>query len=99
MDHKEFPEQEDALQEALTPAFPEPEECPEDAALPIFPEDTVYPDPIYPEEPFAAPEETVYPDPIYPEEPFSYIARLKDAFLARQNGQIGVVIKEIQGTE
>ena len=37
--------------------------------------------------------------PIYPEEPFSYIARLKDAFLARQNGQIGVVIKEIQGTE
>ena len=37
--------------------------------------------------------------PIYPEEPFSYIARLKDAFLARQNGQIGVIIKEIQGTE
>ena len=69
MDHKEFPEQEDALQEALTPAFPEPEECPEETALPFFPEDTVYPDPIYPEEPFAAPEETVYPDLIYPEEP------------------------------
>ena len=37
--------------------------------------------------------------PIYPEEPFAYIARLKDAFLARQNGQVGIVIKEIQGTE
>ena len=37
--------------------------------------------------------------PIYPEEPFAYIARLKDAFLARQNGQIGVVIKEKQGTQ
>ena len=32
--------------------------------------------------------------PIYPEEPFSYIARLKDAFLARQNGQVGAVIPE-----
>lgn len=32
--------------------------------------------------------------PIYPEEPFSYIARLKDAFLSSQNGQVGVVIKE-----
>lgn len=32
--------------------------------------------------------------PIYPEEPFAYIARLKDAFLARQGGQIGVVIME-----
>ena len=31
--------------------------------------------------------------PIYPEEPFAYIARLKDAFLARQNGQVGVIIK------
>ena len=30
--------------------------------------------------------------PIYPEEPFSYIARLKDAFLAQQNGQPGAVI-------
>ena len=32
--------------------------------------------------------------PIYPEEPFGYIARLKDAFLARQKGQPGVVIPE-----
>ncbi len=32
--------------------------------------------------------------PIYPEEPFAYIARLKDAFLAHQNGQAGVVIQE-----
>lgn len=32
--------------------------------------------------------------PIYPEEPFAYIARLKDAFLARQNGQIGAILKE-----
>ncbi len=30
--------------------------------------------------------------PIYPEEPFSYIEKLKDAYLARQNGQIGVMI-------
>ena len=37
--------------------------------------------------------------PICPEEPFAYIARLKDAFLARQNGQTGIVIKEKQGTE
>jgi len=71
MDHKEFPEREDALQEALTPAFPEQEECPEETALPLFPEDTVYPDPIYPEEPFTAPEETVYPDPICPEDPLT----------------------------
>ena len=31
--------------------------------------------------------------PIYPEEPFSYIARLKDGFLARRNGQTGVVFQ------
>lgn len=31
--------------------------------------------------------------PIYPEEPFAYIARLKDAFLARQNGQVGIVMR------
>ena len=31
--------------------------------------------------------------PIYPEEPFAYIARLKDAFLLRQNGQLGAMIK------
>jgi len=32
--------------------------------------------------------------PISPEEPFGYIARLKDAFLSRQNGQLGAFIKE-----
>lgn len=31
--------------------------------------------------------------PIYPDEPFAYIARLKQAFFARQNGQVGVIIK------
>ena len=31
--------------------------------------------------------------PIKPEEPFAYIARLKEAFLARQEGQPGAVIK------
>ena len=35
--------------------------------------------------------------PIYPEEPFSYIARLKESFLERQNGQLGIMIKA--GTE
>lgn len=37
--------------------------------------------------------------PICPEEPFAYIARLKEAFLARQNGQVGVLLKENPGTE
>ena len=32
--------------------------------------------------------------PIYPEEPFSYIERLKDAYLVRKNGQLGIVLKE-----
>lgn len=32
--------------------------------------------------------------PVYPEEPFSYIERLKNAYLARKNGQIGIVIRE-----
>lgn len=32
--------------------------------------------------------------PLKPEEPFTYIERLKDAYLARQEGQIGVIIKE-----
>lgn len=32
--------------------------------------------------------------PIYPEEPFAYMAKLKDAFLATQNGQLGIVIAE-----
>ena len=31
--------------------------------------------------------------PIYPEEPFAYIARLKESFLIRQNGQVGIVIQ------
>lgn len=35
--------------------------------------------------------------PIYPEEPFSYIARLKESFLERKNGQVGIMIKA--GTE
>lgn len=36
--------------------------------------------------------------PICPEEPFAYLARLKDAYLARQNGQVGAVIQEKAGT-
>ena len=36
--------------------------------------------------------------PIKPEEPFAYIERLKDAYLARQDGQLGIVIKEEAGT-
>ena len=32
--------------------------------------------------------------PIYPEEPFAYMTKLKDAFLATQNGQVGIVISE-----
>ena len=31
--------------------------------------------------------------PIYPDEPFAYIARLKKAFFAIQNGQPGVILK------
>lgn len=31
--------------------------------------------------------------PIYPDEPFAYIARLKECYLARQNGQYGICIK------
>lgn len=31
--------------------------------------------------------------PIYPEEPFAYIARLKDAYLVRKNGSVGILIK------
>lgn len=30
--------------------------------------------------------------PIYPDEPFAYIQRLKDAYLARQEGQLGAVL-------
>ena len=32
--------------------------------------------------------------PISPEEPFAYISRLKQAYLLRQGGQVGVMIKE-----
>lgn len=32
--------------------------------------------------------------PVYPEEPFAYMTKLKDAFLATQNGQVGIVISE-----
>ena len=31
--------------------------------------------------------------PIYPEEPFAYIARLKEAYLIKQNGQAGILLK------
>lgn len=34
--------------------------------------------------------------PIYPEEPFNYIERLKDAFLVRKNGQVGVMIPDMK---
>lgn len=32
--------------------------------------------------------------PISPEEPFAYIARLKDAFLVRQGGQVGIMVED-----
>lgn len=32
--------------------------------------------------------------PIYPEEPFSYLERLKDAYLVRKGGLVGVVLRE-----
>jgi len=32
--------------------------------------------------------------PVYPEEPFAYIAKLKDAFLSKNENQIGICIKE-----
>ena len=32
--------------------------------------------------------------PVYPEEPFSYMSRLKDAYLERRNGQLGIVIAQ-----
>ena len=31
--------------------------------------------------------------PIRPEEPFGYLARIKEAYLARRDGQIGAVMK------
>lgn len=33
--------------------------------------------------------------PIYPDEPFKYLTRIKNSYYAEQNGQIGLVIKEI----
>ena len=32
--------------------------------------------------------------PIRPEEPFAYLSRLKDAYLQRRGGQLGIVIRE-----
>lgn len=32
--------------------------------------------------------------PVYPEEPFAYIRRLEKAYLAHQEGQVGIVIPE-----
>lgn len=32
--------------------------------------------------------------PIYPEEPFAYLHRLENAFLARQDGHLGIVIRK-----
>jgi len=32
--------------------------------------------------------------PIYPEEPFAYIERLKESYLARKDGQVGVLLRE-----
>ena len=31
--------------------------------------------------------------PIYPEEPFAYISRLKEMYLAKKDGQIGLILK------
>ena len=31
--------------------------------------------------------------PIYPEEPFQYIEKLKDAYLSKKDGQIGIYVK------
>ena len=31
---------------------------------------------------------------VYPEEPFSYMARLKDAYLERREGQLGILLRE-----
>lgn len=46
---------------------------------------------------FAAPRhrtpETAF-IPLYPEEPFRYLSRLRDAYLTKRSGQIGIIIKE-----
>lgn len=31
--------------------------------------------------------------PVYPEEPFAYISRLKEAYLIRKNGELGIMLK------
>ncbi len=36
--------------------------------------------------------------PIYPEEPFAYISKLKQAFLIRKNGQMGIQISSCNST-
>ncbi len=33
--------------------------------------------------------------PVYPDEPFAYISQLKNAFLEKRDGQLGVVLREI----
>lgn len=33
---------------------------------------------------------------VHPDEPFRYIARLKDAYLARRDGRTGIVIREAE---
>ncbi len=35
--------------------------------------------------------------PIYPEEPFAYISKLKQSFLVRKNGQLGIQISSSTG--
>jgi hypothetical protein len=44
----------------------------------------VRPDRVQPDEFFV---------PIRPEEPFAYLARIKEAYLVRKNGQIGAMMK------
>lgn len=41
---------------------------------------------------YDVPEEAFVP--VYPDEPFSYIERLKNAFLARKEGRVGVSFRE-----
>lgn len=31
--------------------------------------------------------------PVYPEEPFAYISRLKKSYLAKKDGQLGIVLE------
>ena len=34
--------------------------------------------------------------PVKPEEPFAYLARIKDAYLAVRNGQVGIVLRDVK---